>query len=51
MRGVIIGTDLIKDSNGVYRVLEINTNTDIHASITDKMMFQLEINLLQYVRN
>lgn len=35
MRGAIIGTDLIRDSNGGYRVLEINTNTDIHASITE----------------
>ena len=46
MRGVIIGTDLIKDSNGVYRVLEINTNTDIHASITDGLDWDGFKNLL-----
>jgi hypothetical protein len=46
MRGVIIGTDLIKDSNGNYRVLEINTNTDIHASITDGLDWDGFKNLL-----
>ena len=46
MRGVIIGTDLIKDSNGGYRVLEINTNTDIHASITDGLDWDGFKNLL-----
>jgi hypothetical protein len=37
MRAVIVGTDLIKDSDGNYRVLEINTNTDVHASITNDL--------------
>jgi hypothetical protein len=46
MRGVIIGTDLIKDSNGEYRVLEINTNTDIHASITEGLDWDGFKNLL-----
>lgn len=46
MRGAIIGTDLIRDSNGGYRVLEINTNTDIHASITDGLDWDGFKNLL-----
>jgi hypothetical protein len=37
MRAVIVGTDLIKDSDGNYRVLEINTNTDVHTSITNNL--------------
>ena len=37
MRAVIVGTDLIKDSDGNYRVLEINTNTDVHTSITNDL--------------
>jgi hypothetical protein len=46
MRAVIIGTDFIKDSNGGYRVLEINTNTDIHASITNGLDWDGFKNLL-----
>jgi hypothetical protein len=46
MRAVIVGTDFIKDSNGNYRVLEINTNTDIHASITDGLDWDGFKNLL-----
>jgi hypothetical protein len=46
MRAVIIGTDFIKDSNGGYRVLEINTNTDVHASITDGLDWDGFKNLL-----
>jgi hypothetical protein len=46
MRGAIIGTDLIRDSNGGYRVLEVNTNTDIHASITEGLDWDGFKNLL-----
>ena len=33
MKAVIIGTDLLKDSNGNLRIVETNTNVDIHNKI------------------
>jgi hypothetical protein len=33
MKAVIIGTDLLKDSNGNLRIVETNTNIDVHNKI------------------
>jgi hypothetical protein len=33
MKAVIIGTDLLKDSNGNLRIVETNTNVDVHNKI------------------
>lgn len=33
MKAVIIGTDLLKDSNGNLRIIETNTNVDVHNRI------------------
>lgn len=37
MKAVIIGTDLIKDSNGVLRIVETNTNVDVHNEIVPQL--------------
>jgi hypothetical protein len=33
MKGLLIGTDLLKDADGNYKVLEINTNVGVHSVI------------------
>jgi hypothetical protein len=37
MKAVIIGTDLLKDSNGNLRIIETNTNVDIHNKIVPNL--------------
>jgi len=37
MKAVIIGTDLLKDANGNLRIVETNTNVDIHNKITPNL--------------
>jgi hypothetical protein len=37
MKAVIIGTDLLKDSNGNLRIIETNTNVDVHNKIVPSL--------------
>jgi hypothetical protein len=37
MKAVIIGTDLLKDSNGNLRIIETNTNVDVHNKIVPNL--------------
>jgi hypothetical protein len=37
MKAVILGTDLLKDSNGNLRIIETNTNVDVHNKIVPQL--------------
>jgi hypothetical protein len=37
MKALILGTDLLKDSNGNLRIIETNTNVDIHNEIVPQL--------------
>lgn len=37
MKALILGTDLLKDSNGNLRIVETNTNVDIHNEIVPQL--------------
>ncbi len=40
MKAVILGTDLLKDANGNLRIIETNTNVDIHNKIVPDLNWE-----------
>jgi hypothetical protein len=47
MKAVLLGTDLLRHSDGTYKVLEINTNTSVHSEIVENLDKTSLKNLLQ----
>lgn len=41
MKALILGTDLLKDSNGTLRIIETNTNVDVHNDIVPNLNWTL----------
>ena len=41
MKALILGTDLLKDSNGTLRIIETNTNIDVHNDIVPNLNWEL----------
>ena len=41
MKALILGTDLLKDSNGTLRIIETNTNIDVHNDIVPELNWEL----------
>ena len=37
MKALILGTDFLKDSEGNLKIIETNTNVDIHNEITEQL--------------
>jgi len=41
MKALILGTDLLKDSNGTLKIIETNTNVDVHNDIVPNLDWSL----------
>ena len=37
MKALILGTDFLKDSSGNLKIIETNTNVDVHNEITPEL--------------